>query len=125
MEIMDKYLELKNFVNAKRLEKKTLGFCVLNFDVLNVNTIRFLRAKKNEVDFLIVGLEQSAEDIVLAEDKLNILKEMEMIDFVYNENCEIEKLKEIIKPDFFAKEEVNFKYETYKKIIDKNKNNEN
>lgn len=125
MEIMDKYLELKNFVNAKRLEKKTLGFCVLNFDVLNVNTIRFLRAKKNEVDFLIVGLEQSAEDIVLVEDKLNILKEMEMIDFVYNENCEIEKLKEIIIPDFFAKEDINLKYEVYKKIIDKNKINEN
>lgn len=125
MEIIDKYLELKNFVNAKRLQEKTLGFCILNFDVLNVNTIRFLRTAKNEVDFLIVGLEQSDEDIVLVEDKLNILKEMEMIDFVCNGNCEIEKLKEIIQPDFFAKEDVNFKYETYKKIIDKNKNNEN
>lgn len=125
MEIMDNYLELKNFVNDKRLQKKTLGFCVLNFDVLNVNTIRFLRTAKNESDFLIVGLDQSAEDIVSSEDKLNILKEMEMIDFVYNGNCEIEKLKEIIQPDFFAKEDVNFKYEIYKKIIDKNKNNEN
>jgi len=114
---MAKYIgqkDIKNIEDERIKNNKKIVFARGSFDVITVCDIRYLRSAKNTGDILVVGLYSdviiqqkfgSKKPITPFEDRLEILKEMEMIDYILKIDSEnIDNISVLFNPDIVINE---------------------
>jgi bifunctional ADP-heptose synthase (sugar kinase/adenylyltransferase) len=113
---MAKYIHKKDLKNIIEEERKSfvgkkIVFAVGSFDVMTIFDIRYLRDAKNVGDVLVVGVYSDEiikqkfgekRPITSFEDRLEILKGVEMIDYLVCVDTEdVKNLIDLINPDKF------------------------
>ena len=113
-----------NFFGNYKKEKNTkLGFCVLDFDILDFRFLNFLLEIKEKVDILIVGIKEDFSSFIPFYDKQKILEEIFFINYVLDFPIfYIQDVIDILKPDFYLSNPVEYKNEIYGLILKKNEN---
>ncbi len=105
--------ELVMHLKRIRSKKNTIGFTNGCFDILHAGHVSYLEKAKDNIDYLILGLNSdnsvkklkgTNRPVINAEDRARILSSLEVIDaiIIFNEETPLNLIKKI-KPDFLIK----------------------
>lgn len=117
---MAEYIEKQDIKNIIERERQTgnikkLVLATGLFDVMTVFDIRYLRGAKNLGDILFVAV--YSDDMIKKKfgekrlttpfkDRIEILKGMEMVDYIVRRDDNIDNILAAVKPDFIIEERV-------------------
>ena len=106
-------VELNNHLTNLRTKKSRIGFTNGCFDILHAGHVSYLEKAKNNIDYLILGLNSdssvkrlkgSSRPVISQDDRARVLCSLESVDAVviFDEDTPL-KLIQLIKPDFLIK----------------------
>ena len=106
-------IELNNHLTNLRTKKSRIGFTNGCFDILHAGHVSYLEKAKNNIDYLILGLNSdssvkrlkgSNRPVISQDDRARVLCSLESVDAVviFDEDTPL-KLIQLIKPDFLIK----------------------